>query len=245
MKREYWYILIAYIGMQLSSFVGVPAVTFAGMLFGYTMDEMVMNSVVIWIVFSFTITLIVVLFLLRNEMKNPNLERNSSSVEASILWAFGGVFLALFAQGLAANIEAWLGIDMGSENTQQILTLIEASPIVILVSSVFGPILEEIVFRKVIFGSLYKRLNFFISAILSSIIFAFAHAEPEHLLLYSAMGFTFAFLYVKTKRILVPIFAHVAMNTFVVLAQTVFKDDLERIVEEAENIQSFIGGFYL
>lgn len=245
MKREYWYILIAYIGMQLSSFIGVPAVTFAGMLFGYSLEEMALNSVIIWIVFSFAATFVVVLLLLRKEIKKPSIERNAASVEASILWAIGGVFLALFAQGLAANIEAFLGIEMGSENTQQILSLIEASPIVVLVSSIIGPILEEIVFRKVIFGSLYKRFNFFLSAIISSVIFALAHAELEHLLLYSAMGFTFAFLYIKTKRILVPIFAHVSMNTFVVLTQTVFKDDLERMIREAENIQSFIGGFYL
>ena len=57
------------------------------------------------------------------------------------------------------------------------------------------------------------------------------------------MGFTFAFLYVKTNRIIVPIFAHVAMNTLVVVVQSVFKEDIERLIREAEKIQSFIGGF--
>ena len=132
---------------------------------------------------------------------------------------------------------------MGSENTQQILKIIESFPLAILVSSVIGPILEEIVFRKIIFGSLHKRLNFFFSALISSIIFALAHMEPQHILLYSAMGFTFAFLYVKTKHILVPIFAHVAMNTFVVVIQSVYKDEIEKLMRDAEKIQNFIGGF--
>jgi uncharacterized protein len=57
------------------------------------------------------------------------------------------------------------------------------------------------------------------------------------------MGFTFAFLYVKTKHILVPIFAHVAMNTLVVVMQSVYRDDIEKIIREAEGIQNFIGGF--
>lgn len=244
-KKEYWYILIAYIGMQLSSFVGVPAVTFSGMLFGYSLEEMAVYSVVIWIVLSFTVTLIIVLFLLRKELKEPSDLRDAAPIEKSVLWAIGGVFLALFAQGIAANIENWLGVEMGSENTQQILTLIESFPVVVIVSSVIGPILEEIVFRKILFGSLYKRFNFFLSALISSVIFALAHAEPDHLLLYSAMGFTFAFLYIKTKRILVPIFAHVAMNTFVVLVQSVFKEDIDKMLRAAEKIQSFIGGLFV
>lgn len=245
MKKEYGFILIAYIAMQLSNFIGIPAVTFGGVFLGYSLEEMVVYSVVIWIVFSFTATLIIVLFLLRTEMKKTELDRSASSVELSTLWAIGGIFLALFAQGLAANIESRLGIEMGSKNTQQLLQLIEAFPIVVLVSSVIGPILEEIVFRKIIFGTLHKRFNFFLSALISSVIFALAHLEPEHVLLYSAMGFTFAFLYVKTKRIIVPIFAHVAMNTFVVLVQSVFKEDIERWMREAEKVQSFIGGLFI
>lgn len=138
-----------------------------------------------------------------------------------------------------------LGIETGSENTAQIINLIEQFPIVILISSVIGPILEEIVFRKIIFGRLHQRFGFFLSALISSVIFALAHFEPEHVILYSAMGFTFAFLYVKTKRILVPIFAHVAMNTMVVLIQSVFREDLERMIKEAEQIQGFIGGLFL
>lgn len=245
MKREYWYILIAYIGMHLSSFAGVPAVTFAGVLFGYSLDEMAMFSVVFWIVFSFTVTLLIVLFLLRKEIKEPQLDKHAASWEKSAFWAIFGVFLALFAQGMAARVEELLGIEMGSENTEQILTLIETSSLVIIVTSIIGPILEEIVFRKVIFGSLNKRFNFFISGLVSSVIFALAHGEPEHLLLYSAMGFTFAFLYVKTKRILVPIIAHVSMNTFVVLVQSIFKEDIERLIREAEKIQGFIGGLFI
>lgn len=245
LKKEYWIILIAYIGMQLSSFIGVPIVTFLGLSFGKSLEEMQILSIVIWIVFSFSLTLLVVLFLLRKEMKKGYNERNVASVGKSSLWAVGGIFLALFAQGIAANIERLLGIEMGSDNTQQILNLIEAFPIVVLISSIIGPILEEIVFRKIIFGTLHKKLNFFLSALISSVIFAFAHAEPDHLLLYSAMGFTFAYLYVKTNRIIVPIFAHVAMNTFVFLVQSVFKEDIERMIQETEKIKSFIGGFFV
>ncbi|MCQ6277416.1 CPBP family intramembrane metalloprotease [Bacillus sp. V3B] len=219
MRKEYWIILITYIGMQLSGVIGIPIVTFLGTTFGKSYDEMVNLSFSIWIIVSFSVALIIILFLLRKEMLNPVRDEKVLSPRQSINWAIGGIFLAFFAQSIAANIEYLLGIDMGSENTEQIVGLIKTAPIVILVTSIIGPILEEIVFRKIIFGSLYNRWNFFIAGLISSLIFAIAHGEPEHLILYSAMGFTFAYLYVKTKRILVPIFAHVSMNTLVVILQ--------------------------
>lgn len=244
MKREYWFILIAYIAMQLSSFIGVPITSLVLEMIGFENHTQGFAGVT-WLVISFTITIVIILLLLREEMVNANEVRNGASLGRSILWSITGVFLALFAQAFAANIERLIGIEVGSDNTQQILRIIESFPIMIVVSSVIGPILEEIVFRKIIFGAFYKRFNFFLSALLSSVIFSFAHMEPEHTLLYSAMGFTFAYLYVKTNRILVPIVAHVSMNTFVVLVQSVYREDLEKLIKQAEQMQSFIGGFFL
>lgn len=242
MKKEYGFVLIAYIAMQLSSFFGIPLTIFIGTSMGKSTVEMQRLSVPIWLVASFAITLLLVLWILRKEYSQNN-TRDKTDIATSVFWAVFGLFIALFAQGFAGAIEAMMGIKTGSENTQQIVRIIESFPVMIFVSSIIGPILEEIVFRKIIFGTLYQRLNFFYSALISSVIFSLAHMELEHTLLYSAMGFTFAFLYVKTKRIIVPIFAHVAMNTFVVLVQSVFKEDINRFIEQSEKIQSFIGGF--
>jgi membrane protease YdiL (CAAX protease family) len=195
-------------------------------------------AVTSWLVLSFTAALIITLFLLRKEMNGSMRNEQALPLSSSAAWAIGGIFLALTAQSVAGSIEYIIGIEVGSENTEQIINLIETAPIIIVISSIIGPILEEIVFRKVIFGSLYKRLNFFLSGLISSLIFAFAHGEPEHLLLYSAMGFTFAYLYVKTKRILVPIFAHVSMNSIVVILQL----NQDKIMQY-QQLQSFIGGF--
>jgi uncharacterized protein len=238
LKREYWIILIVYIAMQFSSLVGVPLTAFL-LKASRTSEKL---AVPYWLIISFSIALVIILFILRKEMSKTD-ERKGSSLGNSIIWAIFGVFLALFAQTVAANIERLFGIEMGSENTQQILKIINTFPMAILVSSIIGPILEEIVFRKILFGSLYKRFNFFISALISSVIFALAHMDPHHVLIYAAMGFTFAFLYIKTKHILVPIFAHVAMNTLVVLIQSAYKDEIERLIHDAETIQNFIGGF--
>lgn len=224
--------------MQFSSLVGIPLFLFGFKYFGITQSLAVPS----WLLASFTIALVIIILMLRKEMNNRSF-RKGGSIGNNVIWAIAGIFLALFAQYVAAIIENLLGVEMGSENTKDILTIIETFPLAIIVTSIIGPILEEIVFRKIIFGSLHNRYNFFISALISSVIFAAAHMEFQHILLYSAMGFTFAFLYVKTKSIFVPIFAHVSMNTLVVLVQSVYKDDIERLQRQAEAIQNFIGGF--
>jgi membrane protease YdiL (CAAX protease family) len=224
--------------MQFSSLVGIPLFLFGFKYFGINQSL----AVPLWLLASFTIALVIIILMLRKEMNNRSF-RKGGSIGNNVIWAIAGIFLALFAQYVAAIIENLLGVEMGSENTKDILTIIETFPLAIIVTSIIGPILEEIVFRKIIFGSLHNRYNFFISALISSVIFAAAHMEFQHILLYSAMGFTFAFLYVKTKSIFVPIFAHVSMNTLVVLVQSVYKDDIERLQRQAEAIQNFIGGF--
>ncbi|MEH7504849.1 type II CAAX endopeptidase family protein [Neobacillus drentensis] len=239
MKREYWIIIIVYIAMQFSSLIGIPLFLYGFKYWGINQSLAVPS----WLLASFTIALFIIIFILRKEMNNRSFSKRGGSFGQSVIWAISGIFLALFAQYAAAIIENLLGIKMGSENTKDILTIIEAFPLAIIVTSIIGPILEEIVFRKIIFGALHHRFNFFISALISSVVFAAAHMEFQHILLYSAMGFTFAFLYVKTKSIIVPIFAHVAMNTLVVLVQSVYKDDIERLQREAEAVQNFIGGF--
>lgn len=243
MKKEYAYIVITYIAMQLSAYVGYPIVYAIGVK-GFHASEsyMKMMTPIYWIVISFVSALVIILLILNKSERKYKLEREAPlPVGISIIWAIGGIFLAFFAQALASIVERYLlGINVESENTQRIVSLIETFPIVVIVSSIIGPILEEIVFRKVIFGTLHKYLSFFPSALISSIIFGLAHMEFVHLLLYSAMGFTFAFLYKMTNRILVPICAHVMMNTLVVIVQLLNREEIQKMIEN----QSFIGGLF-
>jgi len=231
--------------MQFSGILGIPLLLFLGVGDDLDPDKAKNTIIATWTIISFVAALPIVLFLLRQDIRerHQNLERSSKG--EAIGWAIAGVFMAMTSQILAANIEIHLfGIEPGSENTQEIMALVKSLPLLVIVVSIIGPILEEIIFRQIIFGSLYKKFNFFISGLISSLIFAAVHMDFTHILIYTAMGFTFAFLYVQTKRIIVPIFAHVAMNTFVVAVQTIFADDIERIMKQAEKLQqTFIGGF--
>jgi len=247
LKKQYWWIIVTYILMQLSGIIGLPLLAKTGFYnnSGLTRDEKIQIMTGHWAIISFFIALCVVLWLLRTDIRESRFDTTRSSVPATIGWVFIGFFLAFFSQTIAGTIEMrLLGIKPGSENTARLMEIARTTPWFLIVISIMGPILEEIVFRKILFGTLYKRFNFFIAAIISSLVFAAIHFDFTHLLVYTAMGLVFAFLYVKTKRIIVPIMAHVAMNTMVALAQVMISNEqIQEMIKEAEKMQGFIGGF--
>lgn len=231
MAARYWSIVIIYVLMQLSGIVAVPALLAVGSF------DSAQQASYFWIFASFIVALIVILILLIPE-RGRRLAFNKPKMPwpNSIGWIFIGFALAYAGQIVAGLIEQnLLGIDTASENTAQIIELVNSMPAFVIIVAVIGPILEELVFRKAIFGSLYKRTNFFIAAIISSLIFAAVHLDFTHLLVYTMIGFVFAYLYVKTGRIIVPIIVHSIMNAFVVGIQVLFQDEIERIMREAES----------
>ncbi|MFY4777373.1 CPBP family intramembrane glutamic endopeptidase [Metabacillus sp. RGM 3146] len=241
MKKQYWLILLTYVLMQLSGLVGPFLLLSIGVGGGQPRHAAGQIASGYWAVFSFLAALIITILLIRADKGEAELRGKPASPSLSAFWAVCGIFLALFAQSIAGMIETYvLHIKPGSENTKTIVEFISYTPLLVIVVAIVGPILEEIVFRKIIFGSLYKRTNnFFIAALISSLIFALVHFEPVHVLLYSAMGFTFAFLYVRTKRIIVPMIAHMSMNTLVILVNFGLKDQIEQLNHQ---MQLIIGG---
>ncbi|HET8860235.1 type II CAAX endopeptidase family protein [Marivirga sp.] len=83
---------------------------------------------------------------------------------------------------------------------------------------ILAPILEELFFRKILFTRMLKKYSFGISAIVSSICFAFIHI-PNWLNLVPTFlfGIISCWIYVKTKNILYPILLHFVGNLIVLL----------------------------
>ncbi|OOE08285.1 CPBP family intramembrane glutamic endopeptidase [Fictibacillus arsenicus] len=235
MKKKYWWIIFIYILMQFSGYLGIPLLNELGVpdnqLFG------------MWGTISFVAALFIILYMLIPEMKSRHRDAERVSKGSAVMWSIIGIFMAYAAQIIASLIEIKVfGIQPGSENTEMLVEIVKDVQYFMIVTAIVGPILEEIIFRKIIFGSLHKRFNFFISALISSLIFAAVHADFTHLLIYTAMGFTFAYLYVRTKRLIVPIAAHVAMNTLVLIVQIFLADKIKEMEKQLETAQLIFGG---
>lgn len=235
MISRYSWVVITYILTQLST------IAFTLILFKqFNVTEIQASAY--GSIIGFVAGLIVILLILKPERNN--LPRDGANPQQIIIWSILGVFMAYFAQVIAVNIEIHLfGIKTTSENTSTLMDITRMAPMFIIIPAIIAPILEEIVFRKIIFGAIYKRTNFFIGAAASSLIFGLIHGEPKHILIYASMGFVFAFVYVKTKRIIVPIIVHMALNTITIIAQfSLTPEDLEKMQKQLEEMFIFIGG---
>ncbi|MCF7930338.1 MAG: CPBP family intramembrane metalloprotease [Acholeplasmataceae bacterium] len=98
----------------------------------------------------------------------------------------------------------------------------------ILSAVVMGPIVEELIFRKSIFG-LFKNDKF--ALVVSSIIFGSIHLIGEASILealvnglsYFTMGFVFGFIYLQNnKNIIAPISVHILSNLISIVALLYF-----------------------
>jgi len=230
LPKRYWWVILTYIVAQLSVLI------FAPLLFNvFPLTEI--QAIVYWNIISFVAALLIIIRLMKQDLTEKK-HRGAAGHVGIVIWSIIGFILSWIAQVIAVNIEiSVFGIEPGSENTAIIMEIAKQTPIFLLIPVLIAPILEELIFRKIIFGTLYKRMNFVFAAFLSALIFGIIHQEPEHILIYSSMGFVFAFLYVQTKRIIVPIIVHMALNTASVIVQLTFD------IEKLEQLQTLIFTF--
>ncbi|WP_243881355.1 MULTISPECIES: CPBP family intramembrane glutamic endopeptidase [Rummeliibacillus] len=238
-KKTALYILLIYIVMQLSSFLLLRP------LFRFIQEqhpELSKNELILtsqgWYIFiSMGIALILSLILVSRDPNFWKIYKGSkSSIPVSILWGIIGFFMVFVGQSIGAMIENALGIKQGSENTADLLSIANVAPIAVIAIAFFGPILEEFVFRRVIFGSLVQTTNFWVAALVSSIVFALIHLDFSHIIIYAISGFIFAFLYYKTKRIITSIIAHMMLNGFVTVVQF-YQKPIEEFLKQLQQLQ--------
>lgn len=92
----------------------------------------------------------------------------------------------------------------------------------LLMTVVFAPILEELIFRGGIFRTLRRKHNFLFAACVSAILFGFIHISHSfltkdyldliYLFLYSGLGFVLAWCYEKNQSIYGCIILHIIYN---------------------------------
>lgn len=238
MPKTPLYILLTFIVIQLApALVVVPTYNY---FLGQGLDPDTAEATTSgWlIVSSMAIGFIIMMILVLRDKNFFNIwNGKKAGLWASIGWGVLGFFLVYFGQIIASLIEMKvLGIEPGSENTMSLVSVAEVVPLTILAIVFFGPVMEELVFRRVVFGSLNQTTNFFIATAISALVFALVHLEFSHLLVYFSTGLVLAFIYQKTKRIITPIIAHILLNAFVMLIQ-LNMDKIEAFTKYLEGLQ--------
>ena len=142
-----------------------------------------------------------------------------------------GAVMILCLQGILWDgivkdlITAKAGITLENANTNKVFNMVKGAPIFMgFMACVYGPVLEELLYRYTAFGLLYVK-NKFSAYVVSALLFAFQHVSEAGIwgcdtiqLIntpgYIIAGLVFAFLYAKTRNLCVPIGAHILANSF-------------------------------
>lgn len=122
---------------------------------------------------------------------------------------------------------ALLQIQGTSDNQQTVDMTFQLMPVVTTFTVlVFAPIVEEVVFRGVIYSSIRQKSSFLVASLVSSILFALLHfsgsmTDIPYLLVYGTLGWIMCYSYNKSKTIYAPIAVHF-INNFIAILMMAF-----------------------
>ncbi len=77
---------------------------------------------------------------------------------------------------------------------------------------ILAPVVEEIIFRGLLFGALVQRLGVLASALITAVIFGAVHGDPVLFPTLAGLGFVGALAYAATGNLWVPIALHSLNN---------------------------------
>lgn len=109
--------------------------------------------------------------------------------------------------------------------------------LVVVLAVVVAPLVEEVIFRGVLFRAMADRINLGVSLVVSSAIFALIHIEvvlsqPAALVGLFTVGLVLAVAYHLTGNLMVPILGHAVFNAISIsLAVAVDRLDLQDLLE--------------
>ncbi len=172
--------------------------------------------------------------LLKNKGSSPTL--NTENARKGI---GGGELICLFFISYASMIVGSLisglivellsgGLGASSEN--ELSDFLSGAPIwlVVLVAVIIGPIIEELIFRK-IFIDATECFGAKAAILVSGISFGVFHGNLHQMIYASVLGIIFGYIYVKTGKIIYTVCLHILLNFLGTVPTLLLGDALDRI----------------
>lgn len=108
-----------------------------------------------------------------------------------------------------------IGVIKGSPVDNKLLGIVADANIwvILLYMVIFAPIMEEIIFRKLIVDRV-ARYGQGVAVVVSGVMFGLFHGNLNQFIYATAMGMFLAFLYVKTGNVKITIGIHMVVNFF-------------------------------
>ena len=210
------YPILIYTAIQtsLGMFLAVVFGFFEGARdFNAIMDVLKENALVITAICAVVTSVVLSLFF-HIDIKNGRIEKRGQIKAMDFIMAIvGGAGVSI-----ALNIVIAL-TNMSGKDTAfvEVSDMITSNPlfVTIICAGILIPIVEEILFRGLIFNRIKCQYNFVAGLLISSLLFGIYHGNIVQGIYATLLGIFLGFAYHKTKSILIPIFIHMGGNTFV------------------------------
>ncbi len=187
---------------------------------------------------SLIISYIGTLYITGNELNWPNLKERGIGFDlVSIVAAF--VLFSAFKFATMLPFEFVPGYE--DMINMYMDTFGDLGPMVMIIASLIGPVVEEIFFRGMIQGGLTHQYNAKRGIIISSLFFGLVHMIPVQVIAAFFMGLVLAWIYYKTRSLWIPILIHVINNSGSMIMMEMSGEDMTTMMRDDVGDMAVIG----
>lgn len=163
----------------------------------------------------FTLLFLLVFFLIRKKKVTEELDIRKTSGKKMIAAALGALFVIFFVN----NVMGLLVPEDSLEAFEEASSALYAYPLwqAILANVILVPILEEVIFRGLLFSRLLKAMPSVVVALITSIIFSLMHGQIVWMIFAFVVGMLLSFVRIKSGSITPTILMHVMINGYATL----------------------------
>lgn len=210
------YPILIYTAIQssLGMFLAVVFGFFEGARdFNAIMDVLKENALVITAICAVVTSVVLSLFF-NIDIKNGRIKKRGQIKAMDFIMAIVGGAGVSIALNIVIALTNMAGNDTAFVEVSDMIT---SNPlfVTIICAGILIPIVEEILFRGLIFNRIKCQYNFVAGLLISSLLFGIYHGNIVQGIYATLLGIFLGFAYHKTKSILIPIFIHMGGNTFV------------------------------
>ena len=154
-----------------------------------------------------------ILLFLMKKLDCENIEKESLSIKTFLLYFCISYSLMIIGNLIGLAITALIGNAIQSDVVNPIQNLINSTDMILnlIIISIIAPIFEEIIFRKLLIDRTIKY-GARISIILSATLFGLMHGNLNQFFYAFLLGGFFAYVYIKTGKIIYTILMHIILN---------------------------------
>lgn len=142
---------------------------------------------------------------------------------ASAISAKGVLICVVSALALSASFELIVNLVAVKDTQYEVVARMIAAPNVllqILAVGIIGPIMEEVLFRGLVYRRLRDYVGVFWAVILSAVVFGIAHGNLTQGLFAGLFGIVLALMYEHYGSLWAPCAGHIANNVFSIISTT-------------------------